>query len=229
MVWWFRKRSDSTSTSPLHDSLFGDLPLSAWPVEGAPASLTGEPWVSFARVEAEIKGGNEEHARDALKTIVAMPGLESRHYLEAWHHLRLLGILPEVGESKRILGVVFEVPVGGGWDVLAAYADHSARYLNHSGAAIIWDHPDERFDAHTDAVLRAAQALVSRIGPWEGQRPPLSPERARLSLLTPSGLHFGQAPFDALAQDPISAPVVAAATKLLTDLTNMAAKPANRG
>jgi hypothetical protein len=213
--------------SSLRDSLFGDLPLSAWPLERAPAILTAEPWASFSRVEAELKGGNEEHARDTLKAIVAMPGLQSRHYLEAWHHLRRLGILPEDGLSKRVLGVVLDVPVGDGWDVLAAYADHSARYMNHSGAAVIWDHPDERFDADINEVFRAAQALAWRIGPWERQRPALSPEQARLSLLTPSGLHFGQAPFDALAKDPISAPVVAAATKLLADLTTLVAKPAD--
>jgi hypothetical protein len=107
----------------------------------------------------------------------------------------------------------------------AAYGDHSARYLNHSGAAVIWDHPDGRFDADINALLGAAQSLALRIGPWEGQRPILSPGRARLSLLTPSGLHFGEAPFDALARDPMSAPVVTAATKLVAELTKIAANP----
>ncbi len=227
MGWWFRKRADPTSTSPLRESLFGDLPLSAWSSERTPVSLTPEAWASFARAEAELGGGNEELARDTLKAIVAMPGLESRHYLEAWHHLRPLAIHPEPGESKRILGVVLDVPVEGGWDVLAAYADHSARYLNHSSAAIIWERPDSRLDGDIDEVLREAHALASRIGPWEGDRPALAPGQARLSLLSPSGLHFGQAPFDALARDPNSAPVVAAATKLLVDLTNMAAKEAD--
>lgn len=229
MRWWFKKRSGSTAATSLRDTLFGDLPISSWaapPSRRSPAAFQGEPWASFSRVEAEIKVGNEERARELLKMIVAMPGLESRHYLEAWHHLRGLGVIPKVSEAKSVLGVVIDVPVGGGWDVLAAYADHSARYLNHSGTVVIWDHPDERFDAAIDDVLRAAQALASRIGPWEGPRPALSPELARLSLLTPSGLHFGQAPFAALARDVNSAPVVGAATKLLTELTNWAAKPA---
>jgi hypothetical protein len=42
------------------------------------------------------------------------------------------------------LGVVLEVPSGGAYDTLAAYADGSARYLNFSGKAIFWDAPDPK-------------------------------------------------------------------------------------
>ncbi|MCB2406633.1 hypothetical protein [Hymenobacter lucidus] len=38
-------------------------------------------------------------------------------------------------------------------------------------------------------------------------------------MLTPSGLHFGQAPFDALWQDALGGPVMAAALHLMQALT----------
>ena len=68
-------------------------------------------------------------------------------------------------------------------------------------------------------------ALAQLIGPWEGERPPLITGQARISLLTPSGLHFGQAAFETLAQDTIGAPVIAAATRLMQALIELA-KPA---
>ncbi|UOQ72993.1 hypothetical protein [Hymenobacter cellulosilyticus] len=40
----------------------------------------------------------------------------------------------------------------------------------------------------------------------------------RLNLLTPSGLHFGQAPFDTLWQDALGGPVLVAAQQLMQAL-----------
>lgn len=58
--------------------------------------------------------------------------------------------------------------------------------------------------------------MVSRIGTWtEPQLAPLAKGDARLLVLTPSGPHFGQAPFSALASDPIARPVLDAAFQLL--------------
>jgi hypothetical protein len=111
-----------------------------------------------------------------------------------------------------------DVPMPAGFDTLAAYEDRSARYINFSGAAIIWDAPDSRMDGEVHKLVTAGQALAHLIGPWEGQRPALAPRQGRISLLTPSGLHFGQAPFEALAQDAMAAPVISAATELIQGL-----------
>ena len=51
------------------------------------------------------------------------------------------------------------MPVPGGLDTLAAYEDLSARYLNFSGAAVIWDHPDNSLDSETRGLM---QALIAR-------------------------------------------------------------------
>jgi hypothetical protein len=122
-----------------------------------------------------------------------MPGLESRQYLQAWHVLREQGVRPPAETAKHVYGAVVEVALPDGLDVLAAYADGSARYLNWSGAAIVWEAPDPRFQPHIEAVLRAGAAIAQRIGPWEDpRRGPPPTGHIRLNLLTPSGLHFGE-------------------------------------
>lgn len=203
---------------PLRDTLFGDLPLDRWiPSTGSPA---GEPWASFVYARDAIKAGRRDDAVERLKSVLAQGGLESRHHLEAWEALRALGVRPSKDQAKRTLGVVVEVPIGEGFDLLAAYADHSARYYNHAGGGVIWDHIDDRFSLAIDGVLSAAHRLAARIGPWAGPRPKGPPPgHARLSILTPSGLHFGQGPFETLAADPMAAPLVTAATILMQQMT----------
>lgn len=151
-----------------------------------------------------------------------MAGLESRHYLEAWHALRELGVRAPAETSKHVLGVVVEVSLPEGLDVLAAYADGSARFLNWSGAAVVWDAPDRRLQPNIDAVLRTGAEIAQRIGPWDEPRrgrPPVG--HIRLNLLTPSGLHFGEGPMDVLARDALAGPLVTAATLLMRALTSL--------
>jgi hypothetical protein len=72
-----------------------------------------------------------------------------------------------------------------------------------------------------------AKIVVGNIGPWEEARPPAPPKgQARISMLTPSGLHFGQAPFDALAKDQLGGQVIATAMTLMHSLIEKAEKKA---
>lgn len=82
-----------------------------------------------------------------------------------------------------------------GLDLLAAYQGHHARYYNFSGRGVVWERPDDRLDAVIDEVLAAGASIVEHIGPCEGERPePPAGGDARLSMLTPGGLYFGQGP-----------------------------------
>lgn len=91
-------------------------------------------------------------------------------------------------EAKRLDGVVVEVALDQGLDILAAYADHSARYYNYSGSAVIWERPDPSLDAHIDALLAAGAAILAQIGAWEGARCPAPPRgQSRISMLAPVG------------------------------------------
>jgi hypothetical protein len=125
-------------------------------------------------------------------------------------------------QAKHVYGVVVDVPVENGFDTVAAFDDRSARYLNFSGAAVVWDAPDSRMDARVRELLAAGQQLATLIGPWQDERPPLTPLNARISLLTPSGLHFGEGPFEDFAADPMASPVIAAAASLMQSLISVA-------
>ena len=199
------------------DLLFGDLPLSQWPLDEGPPQK-GEPWASFRQARSLLEK-KDPAAATALRRVVAMPGLESRHYLEAWHHLRSLGAKPPASEQKRVLGVVVEVGLEEGLDVVAAYEDGSARYFNFSGAGAVWDRPDDSLKPRIEALLSAGKAFAVKIGPWLEPRPP-APTRGlvRISMLMPGGLHVGQGPFGPFAADPISAPVMQKATELMQAL-----------
>ncbi len=207
--------SDASSpSSPIRDALFGDMPLEAWAGDGSEA-----PWSHFATAKKHLDAGEKDDAIAALKQVLSTPSLEPRHYLQAWHFLRPLGISPDATESRRILGVVVEVPVEHGLDIVAAYPDHSARYFNFSGAGVIWEHPDSSLDPAIDRLLTTGQTVVEQIGPWDGPRPGPPPKNhIRLSFLTAGGLCFGQGPFADLAADPKGGAVITAATELMQAL-----------
>ncbi len=202
--------------NPVRETLFGDVPLEAWP-EGAPDSF---PWSAFAAARSHLAAGRPADAVASWREVLAQPGLESRHYLQAWNFLRQNGQAPPPASAKQVLGVVVEVGTPNGLDILAAYADHSARYYNFSGAAAVWERPNATLDPLIDRLLAAGTEVAGRIGPWEQPRPP-APSRgeARLSFLTPSGLHFGQGPMDKLQLDPLAGKVLQAGMQLLQALT----------
>ena len=198
--------NDIVQQPAIRDILFGDLPFSQWP-NGSATSVDGEPWLSFISARNQLDSANQESAKQTLRRILAMPDLESRHYLQAWHFLRELGESPTDGDAKRLYGVVVEVTLDEGLDIVAAYADHTARYLNYSGAAIVWERPNESLNQAIDSLLAAGRMVAAQIGPGEGPRPAAPPKgQVRISMLVPSGLHFGQGPFDALSGDPLGGP-----------------------
>ncbi len=149
-----------------------------------------------------------------------MQGVGSRHPLQAWHFLRELGRAPGNDVEKQVLGTIVEVGMDEGLDLLAAYADRTARYYNHSGAGEVWEGPNTSLDDLVDAMLDGARAIVPEISPSEGPRvPPPGPGRVRLNILTPGSLCFGEGPFGLLEADPHARPLFQAATSLHRKLT----------
>jgi hypothetical protein len=199
----------------IRDTLFGDRPIEDW---GAHA---GGVWDHFAVARQAIADRKPDRAIAALRTVIATPGLESRHYMQAWHFLRQLGVTVAPEREKELFGVVLEVPVEGGLDLLAAYADGSSRYYNYTGAGEVMDAPDAETRALTERLLDAARATVALIGPTdEPRRGPPGPGMIRLNFITPAGLHFGQGPFGAIQNDPRGGPVIAAGIALMQALVN---------
>ena len=154
-----------------------------------------------------------------------MPELESRHYLQAYHFLRALGVNAPPEKTKDVLGVVVEVGMQGGLDLVAAYADCHARYYNYSGAGVVWERPGDMLDGCILELLRVGGSVARKIGPWEGIRPP-APEagHARINVLAPGGLYFAQGPLDSLSKDHPGGPVLAAAFELMQKLIALTKK-----
>jgi hypothetical protein len=213
-----RRGDDGGVVLAVRDTLYGDAPTEQWPPEGEPA---GEfPWSAFVEARERLAAGSVEDAKRAWRDVLERPGLESRHYLQAWQFLRERGESPPPDVAKQVLGLVVEMALPEGLDVLALYADRSVRYYNHAGGAVVLDRAEGVPGELVDALLEAAAGVVEQIGPWEEARPGPPPRKhLRLSFLTPSGLHFGEGPTAALEREPMAAPIVQGATALVAELT----------
>ncbi len=209
---------DKTSFSnPIRETLFGDMPLESWP--SGHGTMTGSPWSEFESARSLLSQGDAAAARASWRQVLGQANLERRHYLQAWHFLRERGEQVPTAIAKQVLGVVLEVAMPQGLDLLAAYSDHTARYYNYSGAGVVWEHADDSLDPLIDALLDASAKIVALIGPWERQRPGPPPAgQTRVSFLTPSGIHFGQAPMETLSSDPMAGGVIHLATVLMQQL-----------
>lgn len=213
----FKKKEDPKPT--LRDTLFGDMPMSMWPEVD---DKTGEPWNLFVEARTQLDKKDKNSAIATLQKITTMSNLESRHYLQAWHFLRSLGVNPPADKAKIAYGVVIEVGMEKGADIVAAYTDFNAYYVNFTGAATIWQHPDTSLDAEIGALLKAGQMVAEKIGPWDKARPaPPTNGNVRLNMLTPSGLHFGEGGFNVLSQDPMGKALIDPATALMLRLTKL--------
>jgi hypothetical protein len=207
----------------IRDTLFGDMPFEDW----IKNSGAGKPWASLKTAKEALNRGDKDACIEILKEIVSRNGLESMQYAQVWHFLRQLGIRPAPEEAKNILGVVVEVGMDKGLDILAAYSDLTARYYNFSGAGVVWERPDASLDRSIQKILDSARAVVDKIAPWREPRPIEPPKgHIRINMLTPSGLHFGQGPFKVLASDPVGGPVVTAAVELMQLMVKKPPKPA---
>ena len=222
----FKKKTPPPATPaaphPLRETFFGDLDLQAW--TASPGAEEPEFVAALSAAREAIAAGRNADAIPHLQKVAALSGLESRVTLMAWHHLAKLGVPPPAEIAKKVHGVVIEVWMKEGLDIVAAYADGSARYINYTGKVIIWDAPgsDATIESPLRSLLAAGQAVADRIGPWEGgcNRPPAPPYGlVRLSMLTPSGVHFGQGQYAQLSADPMGAALLTGALGLMRSLT----------
>lgn len=159
-----------------------------------------------------------ENVDDAkLKMLINDNSIESMQRLLAYNLLVSKGIEAPV----ELLGVIIEVGMADGLDVLAVYEDGTARYINHSGKMIIWDAPTKDSNELIDHLFDVSETVVNQIGPWkDARRPQPAREMVRLSFLVSGQLYFGEGPFDVLQSDAMGGPVINAATTLMAFLIN---------
>jgi hypothetical protein len=201
--------------------VYGDVPLEQWGPP-SPAEQSGEPWASFERARRLAQAGQSAEAVAIWRQIAMTDGVASRVALQAWHFVRQAGHNPPEELASVLLGAVAEVPVKASHDVLAAYRDGTARYLNHTGGAVIWEDRDPVIQAAIDDWLAYAQGLARALGAaWtEPSLPPLPPGHLRVLMLTPSGPRFGQGPEADIGKEPAVSRFLSPATALMQLLTS---------
>lgn len=117
---------------------------------------------------------------------------------------------------KRVLGVIVEVPLGTGLDVLAAFSEGGVRYLNQSGKAAFFEGQGNAVEYLAKELIAVSQPIVNRIGPSDKKRlPPPKAGNVRITFLVSDGFYFAEGPFRTMQQDAIAGPVLSKATQLL--------------
>jgi len=107
-----------------------------------------------------------------------------------------------------------------GLDVLAAFRDGSARYINYTSRLLIWEHSDLQSALLTKKIFDESEKIVAKIGPWDKPRKEFpTKDNLRISFLMSDGLYFGEGPIDILFKDPMAAPALNAATAMLKYIT----------
>jgi len=152
-----------------------------------------------------------------LAAVATDQNLEARQRLLAY---RLLAAGGAPVQRQELLGVVVEVGLPGGLDVLAAFEDGGARYFNQAEKLLIWETSTPQSAHLIQALFAESLRVVNRIGKWDQKRRPFPTNgTVRMSFLMSDGLYFGEGPFESMQADPMGGPVIAAATQLMSYLT----------
>ena len=121
-----------------------------------------------------------------------------------------------------LLGVIVEVPLEGGLDTLAAYSDGRVRYLNQTGKLTVVELGGSAdIEKLAKDLVNVSVPVVEKIGPWGKVRlPPPEKGNIRMTFLVSDGLYFGEGPLAIMQNEPMAAPVISKAIKLLQTVVN---------
>jgi hypothetical protein len=139
-------------------------------------------------------GEDRDGAVEALREVLALPGLAPHDEARTWSVLRSFGQAPPAVEANRLLGVVVEVANRGRTVAIAAYADGEAWLYELDGWA-----GQGRMRLEGKSIRDAAIALVQAAGTAAPQfapaadHPEPSPGHVRFTLLSPSGFRAAEA------------------------------------
>lgn len=147
------------------------------------------PWVLLAAAYERANAGDPESAIRYLRAVILLAN-DSLVQLWAWHAIRKLGKKPPSSLDGQVLGMVIEVPNEGLSDVLASYADGTARYINHQGGVILW----EDYDNAITPLIFDGIRMARPIGELRNQHEtdPVRDGEVRLTVLTPGGMYIWQ-------------------------------------
>jgi len=158
-----------------------------------------------------------------LQKIIDDKNLESREKILAYNIQIARGHKPN---KKELLGVIIEIGLDSGLDVLASYNDGRARYINQTGKMMIWEKTeDEQANKLISDLFAKSQEIVDRIGVWDKPRRPHPTKGVvRITFLVSDGICFGEGPIDVLFNDALANPALLSGTELLRYFTEKTMK-----
>jgi hypothetical protein len=152
------------------------------------------------------------NAPDLLK-IIADNTTESRVKILACNKMIADG---QKIDKKELFGVIVEVGLDNGLDVLASFSDGTARYINQMGGIIVWEAVDDTSNSLTKKLFNNSLNVVMQIGPWNEPRRPHPPKgTVRITFLVSDGLYFGEGTMKVLFSDPLAGPALMSAMELM--------------
>jgi hypothetical protein len=151
--------------------------------------------------------------KEDLNRVIGDVKLESRIKILACNKLILMG---NPIKKKELLAVIVEIGLDDGLDVLAAFKDGTARYINHSEKLIVLDTVDDASNKLISKLFTDSEEVVKKIGPWDKARRP-HPEKGnvRITFLVSDGLYFGEGPIKVLFNDVLAGPALASAGQFM--------------
>jgi hypothetical protein len=203
----------------LRESLYTNASLEPFIARVQVDALSTQPWSNFVAASQALKAGNNSLAIVQLKEIVNTQGLDTRIYLQAWHTLTSLGELPDESLRGCTQGVVIENHMPHGLDIVAAYADHTARYWNFSGSGVVWEARDPEIDNLITNLLNVGFEISKKIG--IGLRDTLPVPKMgniRVFIMSYDGSTFGEGGFEDLSKDPMGNAAISAGINLMQAL-----------
>ncbi|GAB4011122.1 hypothetical protein GCM10028808_23800 [Spirosoma migulaei] len=207
--------SSINSIKPYHDAglnkLYGLLFCDSTDLYKSATQPTGYPWDTLLAENPDL---------GTVQAISVDETLETRPQILAYNLLLAKGFPVH---AKELLGVIIEVAVGDGLDVLAAFKDGTCRYINHTEKLLVWDTQTDKSNQLVSQLFASSMTVVHRIGLWDQGRTSFpTAGMIKLTFLVSDGLYFGLGPFDALQRDPMAGPVIQSAVQLMTYLVDQA-------
>jgi hypothetical protein len=203
----------NTNANFIYNLLFCDHPDACRPLEGK----TPGPWQTLLfseRVDAR-----------AVRALAEDTATESRVRALAYNLLRANN---EPILKQELLGVIVEVGLEAGLDVLGVYADGiNVRYINHSGKmAIVEDRVPEMAPV-VARIITASQARVVHLVPREENRkPPPARGHGRITFLGSDGMRHSEGPITVVQRQLYFGeglgPILAQTAELLQLITKVA-------
>ena len=144
---------------------------------------------------------SEENSNVDLQKITSDITSEPRIKLLAYNKLAANGYK---SSNKELLGVIVEIGLENGLDVLASFKNGTARYINFSEKIIIWENTtDEIVNQITKALFANGLNIVNQIEPQKDSRKrPPAKGNARISFLVSDGIYFVEGSKNTFFRDP---------------------------